>query len=188
LTRNLWLPLTALLSFAVASLPLSAQAPNPKVLIKTSLGDITLELDPAKAPITVKNFLAYVDAKFYDGTIFHRVIPGFMIQGGGLTADMQQKAGNPAIKNESGNGLKNARGSVAMARGNDLNSATSQFFINHVDNFSLDERKYCVFGKVIAGMDVVDAIAKVKTGTRAGHADVPREPITIISVTRLAAK
>jgi peptidyl-prolyl cis-trans isomerase A (cyclophilin A) len=177
--------LTALLCFAVGSLPLSAQAPSPKVLIKTSLGDITLELDQAKAPITVKNFLAYVDAKFYDGTIFHRVIPGFMIQGGGLTADMQQKAGNPPIKNESGNGLKNARGTVAMARTNELNSATSQFFINHIDNFGLDDMKYCVFGKVVAGLDVVDAIAKVKTGTRAGHADVPREPITIVSVTRV---
>ena len=188
MTKELCILMTALLSFAAGSLPLSGQAANPKVLIKTSMGDITLELDQAKAPITVKNFLAYVDAKFYDGTIFHRVIPGFMIQGGGLTADMQQKAGNPAIKNESGNGLKNARGSVAMARGNDLNSATSQFYINHVDNFSLDDTRYCVFGKVIAGMDVVDAIAKVKTGTRAGHANVPREPITILSATRLAAK
>ena len=186
--HDLWISLAALLVLAAGSLPLSAQPANPRVLIKTSMGDITLELDRAKAPITVKNFLSYVQDKFYDGTIFHRVIDGFMIQGGGLTADMNQKAGYPPIKNESGNGLKNARGSVAMARGEDLNSATSQFYINHVDNFSLDERKYCVFGKVIAGLDVVDAIAKVKTGTRRGYADVPREPITILSVTLVEAK
>ena len=186
--NDLWITAAALLVFAATSLPVSAQAANPKVLIKTSLGDITLELDQAKAPITVKNFLSYVDAKFYDGLIFHRVMPGFMIQGGGLTADMHEKAGKPPIKNESGNGLKNARGTVAMARTNELDSATSQFFINHVDNFGLDEAKYCVFGKVVAGLDVVDAIAKVKTGVRGVHSDVPREPITILSVTRLESK
>ena len=186
--NDLWITAAALLVFAATSLPVSAQAVNPKVLIKTSMGDITLELDQAKAPVTVKNFLSYVQDKFYDGTIFHRVMPGFMIQGGGLTADMHEKAAKAPIKNESGNGLKNARGSVAMARTNELNSATSQFYINHVDNFGLDDAKYCVFGKVIAGMDVVDAIAKVKTGVRGVHSDVPREPITILSVTRLESK
>ena len=186
--NDLWISLATLLVFAVGSLPVSAAAADPKILVKTSMGDITLELDQAKAPITVKNILSYVQDKFYDGTIFHRVIPGFMIQCGGLTADLNQKAGNPAIKNESGNGLKNVRGSVAMARTNELNSATSQFYINLVDNFGLDDMKYCVFGKVIEGMDVVDAIAKVKTGTRRGYADVPREPVTVLSVTLVEAK
>lgn len=160
-----------------------AQAPgaNPRVLLKTSLGDITIELYPAKAPITVKSFLSYVEDKFYDGLIFHRVIAGFMIQTGGMTSELRQKAGKPAIKNESGNGLKNARGFVAMARLQALDTASSQFFINLVDNFGLDEMKYCVFGKVVAGMDVVDQIAAVPTATKRGHGDVPREPITILS-------
>jgi len=183
MTRHI-LPVLVAASLFAAGLAL-AQAPaaNPKVLLKTSMGDITLELNPAKAPITVKNILGYVEAKFYDGLIFHRVIPGFMIQCGGLNAEMSAKQGNPPIKNESGNGLKNARGSVAMARTNDLDSATSQFFINLVDNFGLDEMKYCVFGKVVAGMDVVDKIATVKTGSKRGHGDVPLEPITIVSAT-----
>jgi cyclophilin family peptidyl-prolyl cis-trans isomerase len=194
LRNDLWISLAALLVFAVSSLPVSAQSANPKVLIKTSMGDITLELDQAKAPITVKNFLSYVQDKFYEGTIFHRVIDGFMIQGGGLTAEMHEKAANPPIKNEAANGLKNLRGTVAMARTNDVNSATCQFFINHVDNdFNHKDNTpegfgYCVFGKVIAGMNVVDAIAKVKTGSRRGYADVPREPITILSATLLEAK
>jgi len=162
-----------------------AQTPasNPKVLLKTTMGDITLELYPAKAPITVKNFLDYVNDKFYDGTIFHRVIPNFMVQGGGLTADMTTKATKGTIKNESGNGLKNARGSVAMARLQELDSANSQFFINVVDNVSLDETKYCVFAKVVSGMDVVDKIVAVPRGNRRGHGDVPLEPITILSAT-----
>jgi len=183
MTRHL-LPVIAVAALFAAGLAL-AQTPaaNPKVLLKTTMGDITLELYPAKAPITVKNILGYVEAKFYDGLIFHRVIPGFMIQCGGLNAEMSAKQGNPPIKNESGNGLKNARGSVAMARTNDLDSATSQFFINLVDNFGLDEMKYCVFGKVVAGMDVVDKIATVKTGSKRGHGDVPLEPITIVSAT-----
>ncbi len=192
---DLWISLAALLVFTVGSLPLSAQAVNPKVLIKTSMGDITLELDQAKAPVTVKNFLSYVQDKFYEGTIFHRVVDGFMIQGGGLTAEMHEKAAKAPIKNEAGNGLKNLRGTAAMARTDEVNSATCQFFINHVDNDFLNHKDntpqgfgYCVFGKVIAGMDVVDAIAKVKTGTRSGHADVPREPITILSVTLLESK
>jgi len=163
-------------------------AVHPRVLLKTSQGDITIELYPAKAPITVKSFLSYVEDKFYDGLIFHRVIPGFMIQTGGMTSELRQKAGKPAIKNESGNGLKNARGSVAMARTQDLDSATSQFYINLVDNFRLDEMQYCVFGKVVAGMDVVDAIAKVPTGSRRGHNDVPLEPVTILSAELVGGK
>ena len=161
---------------------------NPKVLMKTSLGDITIELNPSKAPITVKNFLSYVADKHYDGTIFHRVIPGFMIQGGGLTADMHEKPEKAPIKNEAGNGLKNDRGTIAMARTGVVDSATCQFFINLVNNRlnhtddTVEGFGYCVFGKVIAGMDIVDAIAKVKTGNRAGAANVPLDPITILSV------
>jgi cyclophilin family peptidyl-prolyl cis-trans isomerase len=164
---------------------------NPKVIMKTSLGDITIELYPDKAPITVQNFLAYVDAQFYDGTIFHRVIPNFMIQGGGLTSDFVEKPANPAIKNEAANGLKNDRGTIAMARTGVIDSATCQFFINHVDNDFLNHRDstaegfgYCVFGKVTDGLDVVDAIARVKTMTRSGAQDVPRETITITSIRR----
>ena len=168
---------------------LSAQTPaNPQVVMKTSKGDIVLELDPVRAPVTVKNFLAYVDAKFYDGTIFHRVISGFMIQGGGMTPEFQEKAARPAIKNEAGNGLKNSRGSIAMARMQELNSATCQFYINHADNPNLDTMKYAVFGKVVKGMDVVDAIAAVPTGTIRGYADAPRQPITILSVRRAETK
>jgi len=169
-----------------------ADQPNPKVIMKTTLGDIILELYPDKAPITVQNFLSYVDAQFYDGTIFHRVIPNFMIQGGGLTADFVEKPTNPAIKNEATNGLKNDRGTIAMARMPEIDSATCQFFINHVDNDSLNHRDsspegygYCVYGKVTDGMDVVDAIASVKTMTRGGMRDVPRETITIISIRRV---
>lgn len=183
MTRNL-LPILVAAMIFVGGLAL-AQTPaaNPKVLLKTSLGDITLELYPAKAPITVKNILGYVNAKFYDGLIFHRVIPNFMIQCGGYTADMAEKAANSPIKNESGNGLTNARGFAAMARTQDLDSATAQFYINLIDNFGLDEMKYCAFGKVISGMDVVDAIAKVQTGSKRGHRDVPLQPITILSAT-----
>ena len=165
---------------------------NPKVLMKTSMGDITIELFPDKAPITVENFLSYVDEKKYDGTIFHRVIKGFMIQGGGFTPDFHGIPTKPPIKNEAANGLKNKRGTIAMARTNVLDSATSQFFINHVDNFGLDHRDntesgfgYCVFGEVVKGMDVVDAIANVNTMTKRGRADVPRETITIISIGRI---
>lgn len=183
MTRNILSFVIAATAFLAGTALAQTPAANPKVLLKTSMGDITLELNPAKAPITVKNILNYVNAKFYDGTIFHRVIPGFMIQCGGLNAEMSEKSGNPAIKNESGNGLKNARGAAAMARTNELDSATSQFYINLVDNFGLDDMKYCVFGKVVAGMDVVDAIAKVQTTNRRGHQNVPVEPITILSAT-----
>jgi cyclophilin family peptidyl-prolyl cis-trans isomerase len=190
MTRNV-LPIFLAAMVFVSGLAL-AQTPaaNPKVLFKTSKGDITLELYPDKAPITVKNILDYVNAKFYDGLIFHRVMPNFMIQCGGLDADMRQKTGNPEIKNEAGNGLKNTRGSAAMARTDVVDSATSQFFINLKDNSFLNHKDntpqgfgYCVFGKVIAGMDVVDAIAKVPTGSKRGHGDVPLEPITILSAT-----
>lgn len=169
-----------------------AAAANPKVLMKTSQGDITIELYQDKAPVSVRNFLSYVDEKFYDGTIFHRVIKGFMIQGGGLTADFQEKAAKPPIKNEAANGLKNERGTIAMARIQVIDSATCQFFINHVDNSFLDHRDntaegfgYAVFGKVIVGMDVVDAIAAAPTMTAHGMRDVPRETVTIIAVQRL---
>jgi len=169
-----------------------AAGANPQVLLKTSKGDITLELYPDKAPGTVKNFLAYVDAKFYDGLIFHRVIKGFMIQGGGLTADYSTRPAKPPIKNEAGNGLKNDRGTIAMARSGEVDSATCQFFINHVNNDFLNHRDntpagfgYCVFGQVVAGMDVVDAIATTPTMTIHGMEDVPRETVTIISIRRI---
>ena len=165
----------------------AVQAPaakNPVVVIETSLGDITVELDRARAPVTVENFLAYARAGFYDGTIFHRVIKGFMIQGGGLTPDMQRKPTKPPIENEAGNGLSNTRGTIAMARTADPHSATSQFFINTADNVRLDRGRestggYAVFGRVTAGMDVVDKIESVPTTDRAGHQNVPVEPVVI---------
>jgi cyclophilin family peptidyl-prolyl cis-trans isomerase len=169
-----------------------AAAANPKVLLKTSKGDITIELYPDQAPVTVKNFLAYVDAKFYDGLIFHRVIKDFMIQGGGLTAEFSTRPARPPIKNEAGNGLKNDRGTIAMARTGEVESATCQFFINHKNNDFLNHRDntpggfgYCVFGRVVAGLDVVDAIAAAPTMTVHGMQDVPRETVTIISIRRI---
>jgi len=163
-------------------------AGKPIVVLDTSEGAITLELDPAKAPITVANFLKYVDSGFYDNLIFHRVISGFMIQGGGMTDKMDEKSTgkNPPIKNESGKGLSNVRGSIAMARTGDPDSATCQFFINHKDNANLDNYGggYTVFGKVIDGMDVVDKIAAAPTTTKAGHRDVPQSPIYIKSAKR----
>ena len=155
------------------------------VLISTSSGDIKLELYEKKAPITVANFLSYASDGFYDGTIFHRVINNFMIQGGGFTADMKQKPTKPPIKNEADNGLKNERGTIAMARTAVVDSATSQFFINHKDNAFLDNGArdfgYAVFGKVVDGMEVVDKIAAVRT--KAG--DVPVETVTIVSVKKV---
>jgi cyclophilin family peptidyl-prolyl cis-trans isomerase len=190
MTRNILPLLFAATVFLAGSVLAQAPAANPKVLLKTSQGDITIELYPAKAPLTVKNILDYVEAKFYDGLIFHRVIPNFMIQCGGMDAEMRQKTGNAPIKNEAGNGLKNVRGSVAMARTNVVDSATSQFFINLKDNAFLNYKNdtvdgfgYCVFGKVVAGMEVVDAIAKVPTVSKRGHGDVPLAPITILSAT-----
>ncbi len=156
---------------------------NPVVLIKTSKGDIKVELDKEKAPISVENFLSYVNDGFYNGTIFHRVIKNFMIQGGGFTTDMKQKPTKDPIKNEAENGLSNSRGTIAMARTGVVDSATSQFFVNHRDNKFLDhgvrDFGYAVFGKVTEGMDVVDAIAGVGTG----YQDVPNEPIVIESIT-----
>jgi peptidyl-prolyl cis-trans isomerase B (cyclophilin B) len=165
-----------------------AVAGNPKVEMETSKGKMVIELFPAKAPETVKNFLNYVEAKFYDGTIFHRVIPKFMIQGGGFTSDMKKKTAGTPIKNEADNGLKNERGTIAMARTGDPHSATAQFFINSVNNDFLNHKGktqqgwgYVVFGKVIKGMDVVDAISAAKTVTRGGYRDIPAETIEIRS-------
>ena len=159
---------------------------NPRVLLSTSHGDIILELDQEKAPISSENFLAYAADGHFDGTIFHRVIPGFMIQGGGFTADMRQKSTKAPIANEADNGLKNGRGTIAMARTSDPHSATSQFFINLTDNAFLDHKGktpqgwgYAVFGEVVEGMEVVDAIARVATGTSGPHSDVPREPVVL---------
>jgi peptidyl-prolyl cis-trans isomerase B (cyclophilin B) len=152
--------------------------------METSQGSIKIELDGDKAPVTTANFLAYVDEEFYDGTLFHRVIPTFMIQGGGFLPGMKQKSTKAEIKNESGNGLKNKRGAIAMARTNDLHSATSQFFLNVVDNDFLDKNQYCVFGKVIEGLDVLDKIKAVQTGSKGGHGDVPVKDVVIQSVRR----
>ena len=158
--------------------------PATQVVMETSLGTIKIELDGDKAPVSTANFLSYVDDKFYDGTVFHRVIPTFMIQGGGFAPGMTQKKTKAPIKNESGNGLQNKRGALAMARTNDLNSATSQFFINVVDNDFLDSNRYAVFAKVVEGMDVVDKIKAVPTGNRSGHGDVPVKDVVIQSVRR----
>lgn len=160
---------------------------NPVVLMETSLGNIKIELFRKEAPISVKNFLDYVESGFYNGTIFHRVINGFMIQGGGFTPDMVPKKTNPPIKNEAANGLKNDRGTIAMARTMAPDSATAQFFINVVNNNGLnrpnpDGNGYAVFGKVIEGMDVVDKIKSVKTGINRGFRDVPETPVMIKSV------
>jgi len=167
----------------------SAHAEGVRVLMQTSKGDITLELDEAAAPKTVANFLRYVDEGFYAGTIFHRVIPDFMIQGGGLTADLEKKPTHEPVENEAANGLKNTRGSLAMARTRDPHSATAQFFINHADNHFLDHPGqdgwgYAVFGRVVDGMEVVDTIAAVPTTRAGGRSDVPAETIEIIAVTR----
>ncbi len=157
-----------------------------KVALRTSLGDIVLELDSAKAPVTVENFVSYVKAGHYDGTIFHRVISNFMIQGGGFDASMNQKRTNAPIKNEADNGLKNVRGAIAMARTNDPHSASAQFFINTVDNDFLNFKSpsgqgwgYAVFGQVVEGMDTVDKIRAVKTGRAGMHQDVPVEAVVI---------
>lgn len=159
------------------------------LLFKTNLGEFKVKLFEAESPNTVDNVTKYVESGFYDGTIFHRVIPGFMIQGGGFTEDMQQKSTQPPIQNEAANGLKNRRGTLAMARTSDKDSATSQFFINLADNSFLDHGErdygYAVFGEVTEGMDVVDQIAAVPTGNRAGHGDVPVEPVVIESVRKV---
>ncbi len=164
-----------------------------KVKLETSMGDIAIELNEEAAPITVKNFLRYVEEGFYDGTIFHRVIPNFMIQGGGFTAEMVRKETHAPIANEARNGLKNDRGTIAMARTNNPDSATAQFFINHKNNNSLNYAEnrnpgYTVFGKVIEGMETVDKIAAVKTATQMGMGDVPVEPVVIKSAKVVSGK
>jgi cyclophilin family peptidyl-prolyl cis-trans isomerase len=165
---------------------------NPVIKMTTTEGDILIELLEKEAPITVENFLSYVDDGYFDGTIFHRVIDGFMLQGGGFTPDMEQKETKAPIKNEANNGLKNDRGTLSMARTMIVDSATSQFFLNVVDNDFLNYKGdnpqtygYAVFARIIEGMDVADKIKGVKTGSVGGHQDVPVEPVVIVSVTRV---
>jgi peptidyl-prolyl cis-trans isomerase A (cyclophilin A) len=164
-------------------------APAPHVVLTTSFGDVEIELNQDKAPVSTQNFLKYVDSNFYNNTIFHRVIPGFMAQGGGFTAQMVQKPTNDPIKNEADNGLHNVRGTVAMARTSDVNSATSQFFINVKDNAMLDhgarDYGYAVFGKVVKGMDVVDQIVNSPAGNKSGMQNVPLDPILIKTAKRV---
>lgn len=179
----------AFIGLFVILMSFSVFAKNPVVTIETNMGSIDVELDEAKAPLTVKNFLSYVDSKFYNGTIFHRVIDGFMIQGGGMDEKMKEKKTNAPIKNEAKNGLKNVTGSIAMARTADPDSATSQFFINVNHNSSLDYPQpdghgYAVFGKVTSGMHVVNRIKGVKTGTIGFHQNVPMDTVHIKSIKR----
>jgi peptidyl-prolyl cis-trans isomerase A (cyclophilin A) len=159
------------------------------IRFETTLGDFTIELMEKEAPLSVANFLSYIDDGFFDGTIFHRIVPGFVIQGGGFTEDMTQKRTQPPVKNEADNGIKNQRGTLSMARTNDINSATSQFFVNLKDNDFLDHSRgnfgYAVFARVTAGMDVVDKIAAVETGRRRGMDDVPVEAVIMKSVRRI---
>ena len=179
----------------VSTEPVAGQPPNPQVRLETSKGTITLELFSRNAPGSVTNFMDYVKAGFYDGTVFHRVIPGFMIQGGGMTADMTEKPTRGTIPNEANNGLRNFRGTLAMARMGDPHSASSQFFINVADNSALDHRGeteagwgYAVFGKVTSGMEVVDAIVSVPRGNFGPHQDVPTEPVLIKHATVIAPR
>ena len=186
--RNSTLALASIALAAIFSVAPAQAQDAPKVKIATSMGDIVVQLDPAKAPKTVENFLAYVKDKHYDGTVFHRVMNGFMIQGGGFTADMVQKPTKPPIALEAKNGLKNDTYTIAMARTGDPNSATSQFFINVKDNAMLnapspDGHGYAVFGKVVQGTDVVDKIKAVAVGNKGPHQNVPTTPVTINSAT-----
>jgi cyclophilin family peptidyl-prolyl cis-trans isomerase len=185
------LAITVLSTLALGAGAQDAKKANPKVELQTSKGNIVIELAADKAPVTVANFLAYVDEGFYDGLIFHRVIPNFMIQGGGFQVGMGRKNTKAAIQNEADNGLKNERGTIAMARTGDPHSASSQFFINSVNNTSLNHRSkdasgwgYTVFGKVVEGMNVVDAISKVPTTTKDGMKDVPAEDVIIVKAVR----
>ncbi len=177
--------LPALLLLGLAAQPLTATA-GPRVDIQTSMGDIVVELHDTRAPATVDNFLGYAEEGFYDGTVFHRVIDGFMIQGGGMTADLRKKPTRAPVKNEADNGLKNDKGTIAMARTSDPHSATAQFFINVADNDFLNHSGktargwgYAVFGRVVEGMEVVERIEAVPTGRQRGMGDVPLEPVTI---------
>ncbi len=186
---TLWLALLfPVIGIAEDPAPETDAVENPRVVMRTSEGDITLTLFADKAPVTVANFLAYVDSGFYNGTIFHRVIPNFMIQGGGFDKDMKQKKTNDPIANESKNRLHNTRGTIAMARTSDPNSATAQFFINQRSNLRLDwapgREGYAVFGEVVEGLDIVDFIATAQTGRSGGMNDVPVEPIMIEEVVR----
>ena len=181
--------LASLILFAAVPWAHAAPSKDPVVFLKTSLGTITIQLDPTHAPLSTANFLNYVDKKFYDGTIFHRIIPGFMVQGGGFTPDMMEKPADAPIHNESTNGLKNLRGTISMARTSDPDSATAQFFLNLVDNDSLDAPPgggpgYAVFGKIIGGLDVIDKMAKVPTTTKGENENVPVDPVTLISARR----
>ena len=188
--HKLFISIALVLAFGTTALATEAQAKNPVVVMETSMGTVKLELFQKEAPISVKNFLDYVANGYYDGTIFHRVIPRFMIQGGGFTPDMVPKPGTKApIKNEAANGLRNDRGSLAMARTNVVDSATAQFFINVVNNDFLNYRDdtpqgfgYAVFGRVLEGMEVVDNIAATKTGMKNMFRDVPQTPIVIKSM------
>ncbi len=161
------------------------------IRVETTLGDFTIELLEKEAPLSVANFLKYIEDGFFDGTIFHRIVPGFVIQGGGFTEDLTQKSTNPPVKNEADNGLKNSRGTLSMARTNDINSATSQFFVNLKDNDFLDHSRgnfgYAVFAKVTDGMDVVDKIAAVETGRKRGFDDVPVDAVIMKSVRKITA-
>ena len=187
--------MTRVLFFAAAILAITFGASadeNPKVILETSQGNIVLELYADKAPETVKNFLAYIDAQFYNNTVFHRVIPNFMIQGGGFTVDLQKKKTRAPIRNEADNGLPNQRGTIAMARTPNPHSASAQFFINSKDNDFLNHKGktqqgwgYAVFGHVVEGMEVVDRISQVKTVTRGRFRDVPAEPVIITRAARL---
>jgi len=179
-----------LLQAATPAAPLQPAPGNPVVVVETSMGSITIELFKDQAPVSTANFLQYVRDGFYPGTVWHRVVPGYVIQGGGFTADLSEKPTRPPIQNEATNGLTNRRGTVAMARTRSLRSATSQFYINLSNNASLDHRGfspevfgYAVFGRVIEGMDVVDRIGAVKTGVKDGMDDVPLEPVIIKGIT-----
>lgn len=179
------------LIFSLSTLSFAAESANPIVVMETNKGTVRIELWADKAPITAANFLRYTDNKFYDGLVFHRVIPGFMVQGGGFAADMTEKSTYEPIKNEAKAELKNNRGTLAMARTQVVDSASSQFFVNLVDNSFLDHTDetsrgfgYAAFGEVIEGMEIMDAIADVNTGSTKGFQDVPVEPITIISIVR----
>jgi peptidyl-prolyl cis-trans isomerase A (cyclophilin A) len=173
----------------VGSANAQEKSANPMILVKTSMGSFTIELYPKEAPITVANFLGYVDKKFYEGTTFHRIVPNFVIQGGGFDKGMVQKRTQPPIKNEATNGLKNLRGTLSMARTNDINSATSQFFVNLKNNGNLDHASdaqygYAVFAKVVQGFEVIEKIAAVKTTTKGRYEGVPEKPVIIESMTR----
>ena len=184
-----------LTAMAVTTVAQEKPMSHPKIVMETSEGTIVLELYPDKAPLTVKNFLNYVETGFFNGTIFHRVIPGFMIQGGGFSRDLKQKPTSAPVKNEADNGLKNDRGTIAMARTQDPHSASSQFFINTVDNTFLNYKSqtvsgwgYAVFGSVVEGMAVVDAISKVATASQGRFDDVPKTPVEILQVRKVAPK